>query len=97
MVEHLVLLKFGDETTEEQKTEAINRLKGLKEKLSGIIDVHAGLNFSDRSQGFSIGLAVRFEDKAALEAYGPHPDHQAVVSYLKEIGLIDIVVVDFEA
>lgn len=96
MVEHLVIFKFAPETSNDQKTEAIQRLKQLKEKIPGILDLQAGFNFCERSQGFELGLSVRFEDKAALETYGPHPEHQQVVSFLREIGLTDIIVVDFE-
>ncbi|MCV9885573.1 Dabb family protein [Metabacillus halosaccharovorans] len=96
MVEHIVIFKFNETTSVEQQTEAIEKLKNLKNEIYGIVDIQAGLNFSDRSQGFQVGLTVRFEDKQALEAYGPHEKHQEAVSYLKEIGLSDIVVVDFE-
>lgn len=96
MVEHIVIFKFNETTSVDQQTEAIGKLKNLKNEISGIVDIQAGLNFSDRSQGFQVGLTVRFEDKQALEAYGPHEKHQEAVSYLKEIGLSDIVVVDFE-
>jgi len=96
LVEHIVIFKFNETTTAEQQTEAIQKLKGLKNEISGILDIQAGLNFSDRSQGFEVGLTVRFEDKQALEAYGPHEKHQEAVSFLREIGLSDIIVVDFE-
>lgn len=96
VVEHIVIFKFNETTSVEQQTEAIEKLKNLKNEIYGIVDIQAGLNFSDRSQGFQVGLTVRFEDKQALEAYGPHEKHQEAVSYLKEIGLSDIVVVDFE-
>ncbi|MED4228397.1 Dabb family protein [Neobacillus cucumis] len=96
MIEHIVLLKFSTNTTEEQKQELIRRTLLLKNVIPGIVDIQQGYNFSNRSQGFEIGLTVRFEDKASLEYYGPHPEHQAVFSYLKEIGLVDSIIVDFE-
>ncbi len=96
MVEHIVILKFNEQTTLEQQTEAIQRLKSLKQEIPGIVDIQAGFNFSERSQGFEVGLTVRFEDRQALEVYGPHEKHQEAVSFLKEIGLSDIIVVDFE-
>ena len=42
--------------------------------------------------GFHVGLHVRFTDKAALDVYGPHPEHTHVVdSYLKPILLDHLV------
>lgn len=96
MIEHIVLIKLSPETTEEQKQELIRRTLLLKDKLPGIVDMQQGINFSSRSQGYHIGLTVRFKDKVSLDHYGPHPEHQKIVSYLKEIGLEDIIVVDFE-
>ncbi|WP_404900483.1 Dabb family protein [Priestia filamentosa] len=96
MIEHIVLIKFSPETTIEQKEELIKKTLLLKEVIPGIIDIQQGLNFSTRSKGFDVGLTVRFKDRASLENYAPHPAHQKVVSYLKEIGVEDNIVVDFE-
>ncbi|PLT30022.1 Dabb family protein [Peribacillus deserti] len=96
MVEHIVLLKFAQETTQAQKDELIRRTLELKQIIPGIVDIQQGMNFSTRSQGYEMGLTVRFEDRTSLENYGPHPAHQAIVSYLKEIGLEDSIIVDFE-
>lgn len=96
MFEHIVLLKFSTETTYEQINELILRTKKLKEGIPGILDIQQGHNVSERNQGYQVGLTVRFEDKNSLEQYGPHPKHQAVLSYAKEIGLVDSIIVDFE-
>lgn len=96
MIEHIVFFKFSPETTKEQKDEAIKRLKNLANVLPGIVDIQAGYNFSERAKGYEIGLTVRFENRAALENYGPSSEHQAVVSYLDEIGNNDRLVVDFD-
>lgn len=96
MIEHIVLIKFSPETTVEQKEELIRKTLLLKEVIPGIIDIQQGLNFLSRNKGFDVGLTVRFKDRASLENYGPHPAHQKVVSYLKEIGVEDSIFVDFE-
>jgi hypothetical protein len=96
MVEHVVLFKLTPGATEEQKRSAIAALKELKEKIPGILDISAGLNFSDRNQGFEIGLVVRFVDRQALEVYLPHPAHRACVDeYITPIKA-DVIVVDYE-
>lgn len=96
MIDHIVLVKFAETTTQEQLQEVVTRFKALKPHLTGIVDLQAGLNFSDKNQGFQVVLSVRFEDKAALEAYGPNPQHQAVAAYIREVGRLDSIVVDIE-
>ncbi|MGO4276310.1 Dabb family protein, partial [Paenibacillus sp. TAF58] len=76
--------------------EVVDRFKALKEHLTGIIDIQAGINFSEKNKGYQIVLSVRFEDRAALEAYGPNPEHQAVAAYIREVGRVDSLIVDIE-
>ncbi|MBD1381789.1 Dabb family protein [Metabacillus arenae] len=96
MVEHFVTFKFNHQTTDEQKNLAIEKLRTLKNEISGIVDLHCNHNFSDRNKGYEIGLSVRLNDKQALKHYGPHPKHQEAVAFLMEIGLEDLLVIDFE-
>ncbi|SDJ62605.1 Dabb family protein [Salimicrobium halophilum] len=96
MIEHIILIKLSEETTTEQKQELIRRTLELKNSIPGIVDIQQGINFSERNKGYEIGMTVRFKDRESLENYGPHPAHQDIVSYLKEIGMEDRIVVDFE-
>lgn len=96
MIEHIVLIKLNPQVTQEQKAELIDKTYQLKNSIPGIIDLQQGENFSPRSQSYNIGLTVRFEDRAALDFYLPHPEHQKILGYLQEIGLEDLIVVDFE-
>ena len=96
MVDHLVLFKLTAAATEEQKERMISELGALRDKIPGIVDLSVGRNFSDRSQGFEIGLLVRFVDRAALEVYLPHPAHRGCVdTYVAPIKE-DVIVVDYE-
>src|SRR5690625_3212588 len=94
MIEHIVLIKFYKSTSEAEKNELIRKTLALKEESPGIADIQQGHNCSDRSEGYEMGLTVRFTDSAALENYGPHPNDQERVSYMKEMGLNDMIVVD---
>lgn len=96
MIDHIVLVKFGETTTQEQLQEVVDRFKALKKHLTGIVDIQAGINFSEKNKGYQIVLSVRFEDRAALEAYGPNPEHQAVAAYIREVGREDSLIVDIE-
>lgn len=96
MIEHIVLLKLKDGTPEESVARMIEGLKGLQSKVPGILAVSVGTNFSERSKGFTHGLVMRFEDKAALEAYLPHPAHEAVAQELVLPIIDDFVRVNYE-
>jgi hypothetical protein len=60
------------------------------------VDLSCGRNFSDRNQGFEIGLVVRFVDRAALEVYLPHPAHRGAVDQFVAPIKADVIVVDYE-
>ncbi len=96
MFEHIVLFRWMDEATPEQIAGAVTELRALKDKVPGIVDLTCGENFSERAQGFNHGLVVRFTDRAALEAYGPHPAHQYVVQNFINPIRADVIVVDYE-
>jgi len=74
----------------------MEKLRALHGRIPGIQDLTCGANFSARSQGFTHALVVRFEDRAALEAYGPHPAHQRVVQEFISPIRAETLVVDYE-
>lgn len=96
MIHRTVLLKFGETTTQDQMQEVVDRFKELKHYLTGIVDLQAGLNVREKNKEYQVALIVRFENKAALEAYEADPDHKAVANYINEIGKIDSIGVDIE-
>ncbi|WP_394236429.1 Dabb family protein [Niallia oryzisoli] len=96
MIEHIVLIRFKNELSNAQLDELIQKTLSLKDYIPGIIDIQQGRNFSTRSKGYEIALTARFTDRAALENYLPHPKHQEILASLKELGLEDTIVVDFE-
>ncbi|MFV8828956.1 Dabb family protein [Alkalihalobacterium sp. APHAB7] len=96
MIQRTVLVKFADTTTPEQLQEVVDRFKALKNHLTGIVDLQAGLNILERNKEYQVVLMVRFEDQAALDAYVADPEHQAVAAYIKEVGRVDSIGVDFE-
>ena len=96
MIQRTVLLKFADTTTEEQMQEVITRFTALKAAVEGIVEIHAGRNIAERSKEFQVVLMVRFADRAALEAYTVNEQHQAVAAFIREVGRLDSIGVDFE-
>jgi hypothetical protein len=96
MVEHVVLFRTTPDATPEQKEAMIAGLAALRDQIPGIVDLTVGHNFSDRNQGFDIGLVVRFVDRAALEVYLPHPAHRGAVDRFVAPIKQDVIVVDYE-
>ncbi|WP_456279264.1 Dabb family protein [Bacillus sp. AK128] len=96
MIQRTVLIKFSDTTTPETLQEVVTRFKALENVLTGIVEIHAGLNLAERSKEYQVVLMVRFEDQAALDAYTTNEDHQAVASFIREAGRIDSIGVDIE-
>jgi hypothetical protein len=92
MVEHLVLVRWKENTPAGSVTEAFEAFRALKDRIPGILELTCGENFSDRAKGFHAGLYVRFRDRAALEAYLPHPEHlrvvQEIINPIREDGII---------
>jgi len=96
MIEHIVLFRWTDTATQEAKDKVMTELRKLKNKIPGIVDLSCGANFCDRAKGYEHGLVVRFNDRAALQAYGPHPDHQRVVQELITPIRADVLALDYE-
>lgn len=96
MIDRIILVKFGEQTTDAQLQEIADRFKALKEHLTGVVEINAGINFSDNNKGYQLVLRVRFEDKTALEAYGPNPHHQAVAALIREYGREDSIAANIE-
>ena len=69
MIEHIVLLKLKPYTTDQQLQGLTDALVGMKEQISGIVDITAGINNSPegKSHGFSYGFIVRFVDQVARD------------------------------
>lgn len=95
MIEHIAILKFESFTTKDQKDLVITKLKKLVEVIPSIAEMQVGYNFSQKIQGFDIGISARFENRKDLDDFLYHPSHQEVGFYAKEVGLIDIISVDY--
>ena len=60
MIEHLVLFKFKESTTEDSKNNMLEKLLNLKNEIKEIREISCGENFTDRSKGFEFGLSSSF-------------------------------------
>jgi len=96
-ITHIVLFRWRPDTSAQAIDAVVEGLQELPARVPGILELEVGANFSDRSQGYELALLVRFADRAALEAYGRHPDHLKVVEERIKPHLDSLVVADYEA
>lgn len=93
---HVVCFKFKDGTSAEKVTEIEEKFAALKDKIDTIKDYEWGTSESveELNKEFTHCFVVTFADKAGLEVYIPHADHQAFVAVLKP-HLDDVFVFDY--
>ena len=76
-------------------------LKGLQEKIDGILHVSTGADCSPEGlqRGNTHGFTVDFRDAKSRDAYLPHPEHQkvgAMIIAAAKGGIGGVTVVDWE-
>ena len=96
MIEHLVLFRWSADASPEAIAQAMDGLRALRGQIPGIRDLTCGEDFGTRAQGYTHALVVRLDDRAALEAYGPHPAHQRVVQEFIAPIRADVLALDYE-
>lgn len=78
MVKHVILWKFKDGMSEEEKTvrsgDVKKALEGLSDKIEGLIDIHVNIEKLPSSNA-DMMLDSTFTSEEALKAYQVHPDH----------------------
>jgi len=94
MVIHTFAFRWKTGVTAEQKARAAAEIRALQGQIPGLLETFVGENFSARSQGYALGGVMKFVDRAALDAYTPHPVHKKLLEWL--VPLVEVVEVDFE-
>lgn len=92
---HAFLFRWVEGITEEQKKHVKKEILALQGKIPGLLETHVGTNVSPRGQDYTFGGVMKFVDRAALDAYFPHPVHQALGEWL--MPLIEPLELDFDA
>lgn len=90
---HVVLFKLK-EPTPEIIDRAVNLLRGLEGKIPELRGIEVGIDTLHTQRSYDIALITRFDDLAGMQAYQTHPEHVAVLEYLRSV-LAASVAVDF--
>ncbi len=94
MLTHIVCWKYKAETTQEQREEHIAKLRNLANLIPNILSFSVGSDILHLERSFDTGLVAVYPDRAALDFYTDHPEHQKVAKMGKEIAE-KVISVDF--
>jgi len=94
MLVHIVCWKYKSETTREQREDHIAKLQALPGIIPDIESFEVGTDILHLERSFDTGLVAKYPDRAALDFYTDHADHQKGAALGKEIAE-KVVSVDF--
>ncbi len=80
MIQHIVLLKWKRETTDEQIKQAFDQAHDLVTGIDGVQRVTLGRNRADADHGFTHAFIVKLSDDDALTTYLNHPVRRRYVT-----------------
>lgn len=94
MLTHIVCWKYKQETTTDMRDEHRARLGALPAMIENIVSFSVGEDMLRIERSFDTGLVAVFPDRAALDHYTDHPEHQKVAALGKQIAE-KVISVDF--
>ncbi len=96
MIRHTVLFRFPAHTGDEVVAEVAEALRALPVKVSEIRAYQVGRDLGLRDGSWDLVVIGDFDSPDDFAGYLAHPDHQAVVKRVDEIG-VERASVQFEA
>ena len=94
MLTHIVCWKYKAETTPEMRADHRAKLMALPEIIRNSVSFNVGEDILHLERSFDTGLVAVFTDRAALDFYSDHPEHQKVAALGRGISE-KVVSVDF--
>jgi len=85
---HVVLFKFKDDVSEAQIREVEEAFRKLPETIDAIVDFEWGRSETvetELARGYTHAFLVTFRDRAGLQEYLPHPEHEKFVSLVRPL------------
>ncbi len=71
---HIVFFKFKAGTSQDQINNLKRGIEVLDKSIPGILEVSFGLNFSERSKGYSHAVIIDFVDRSSLLVFMDMPN-----------------------
>ena len=91
---HIVCWKYKAETTPEMRADHRAKLMALPKIIRNSVSFNVGEDILHLERSFLTGLVAVFTDRAALDFYSDHPEHQKVAALGRGISE-KVVSVDF--
>ena len=95
MLTHIVCWKYKPEISEARREEHRAKLRNLPNVIESILSFEVGADVLRLTRSFDTGLVATYPNRAALDDYTAHPEHQAVANFGKQIAE-NVISVDFE-
>jgi hypothetical protein len=80
MIRHVVLLRWTEDATEEQKQRVAAEIARLPSLVPSLQAFHTGPDLGINPGNFDFAAAADFDDIDGYLAYRDHPEHQAMIS-----------------
>ena len=80
MLRHVVLLKFVDEATQEQRQAVLDGLATLPSAIPSIRSYVFGLDAGIAEGNYDIAVVADFDDASGHRDYAAHPAHQQFIA-----------------
>lgn len=88
MIKHIVMWRLKDGAHGNDKaTNALlikQKLEALGGRIPGLLKIEVGIDYSATDMSDDLVLVSEFASRAALDAYQAHPEHQAVLPFIRE-------------
>ena len=95
MLTHLVIWKYKQEASDEERREHVALLRALARVVPEVQSLSVGTDVLRLPRSYDTGLVATFRDRAGLEAYTVHPEHIAAADFGRGISE-HVASVDFE-
>lgn len=81
MINHFILLKYKEGTSESHVDEFCRMMYALREEISEIKELQIGLDMIHDQRSWDLILIMKFDSLEDLKAYQAHPAHQAASKF----------------
>lgn len=95
MLTHIVVWKYKQATEPAIRENHISQLQRLAGIIAEVESLSVGSDVLHLPRSYDTGLVATFRDRAALDAYTVHPEHEKVASFGRSISE-QVASVDFE-